>query len=144
MDIPHKINSETSISCYHKPIRLYPTLFYVDVWICDDKSYLAKVFNKYYGASVEFYEEEEIFDNYVGSISSKDNSEFKGDTRFVLKIIDLNDIGILIHELNHVYYHLCNKLNIELSFKSQEWHSYMLEYLYEESKEINTYTKIEI
>ena len=126
--------------CYLKSVRLYPTLFYVDAWICRDNNKLAKIFHKYYGASVEYYKED-ILDDYVSTVNSTNKSVFKGDKRIILKLYKM-DIGTLIHELNHVYYHLCNTIMAKISYDSQEWHSYMLEYLYEELKSISKFELI--
>lgn len=127
--------------CYFKSIRLYPSEFEVDVWIGKDRDLLAENFHKRYGASVDYYKEE-LRDNAVQVLRATMKSELKGDKVIVMNVESL-DLGILIHELNHIYYHLCSILHITLHHESQEWHSYMLEYLYEETKDIKTYKIIE-
>lgn len=127
--------------CYFKSIRLYPTDFHVDVWIGKDRDLLAETFHKRYGASVDYYKEE-LRENAVQTLSATEKSELKGDKVIVMNVQSL-DLGILIHELNHVYYHLCDILHIPLHTEAQEWHSYMLEYLYNETRDIKTFKIIE-
>ena len=126
--------------CYLKSIRLYPTLFHVDVWICSDLDLLANQFSRRYGASVEYYKED-LELNSTQDIKPTANSELKGDYTIVVNMQKL-DLPTLVHELNHVFYHLLKIIGVKISMDNSEWHSYMLEYLYEETKDIKTFKMI--
>lgn len=112
-----------------KTVPLYPTKFKLDIWVCDNLDNLAKYFNKRYGGSVEYYNEE-IDPNQVCSIESAENSQLNGQ-RIIVMNINSFDLPVIVHELNHVIYHLAKYCNIEINYDSQEWTSYLLEYLFE-------------
>lgn len=111
-----------------KTIPLYPTEFRVDVWICDDKDKLCNHFHKRYGASIEYYEGD-VTPNQVAVLNATDKSELKGETIIVMNVTSFK-MPVIVHELNHVFYHLCKILLMDMTYDNQEWHSYMLEYLY--------------
>jgi len=123
--------------CYFTSIRLYPTLFHVDVWICSDLDVIASHFNKRYGSSTEYYKED-LRNNSTQDIKPTKDSELKGDYTIVVNI-DKLDFGVLIHELNHAYYHLCEIIGAKTNKESSEWHSYMLEYLFNECKSLDKF-----
>jgi hypothetical protein len=120
-----------------KTIQLYPTEFCVDIWICNNQKNLSNHFHNRYGASEEFYFEDTL-PNQVAVINATDLSELKGETRIVMNVNSF-DTSIIVHELNHVFYHLCKILHVELTFDNQEWHSYMLEYMFNNCKDDGTF-----
>jgi len=113
----------------YKEIRLVPTLFYLDVFIGKTKE-LPKIFNNFYGASVDYYKDT-ITPLQVCTINSTHKSKFNGEIRIVLNVKNF-DIPILFHEINHVLWHLHKLTGIELNYNSQEWSSYFLENIYNE------------
>ena len=125
-----------------KEIKLLPTKFSVDVWICDNLELIAKCYNKRYGASQEYYKEE-TKPNCVWSITSTDESELKGDKTIVM-CVESWDMPIIVHELNHVIYHLAKYCHLETNYDSQEWISYMLEYLFEQCQNDGSFKPYDI
>jgi hypothetical protein len=117
---------------YFKSIPLYPTEFHVDVWICDDLDNLSVYFNKRYGASAEYYKEE-LSRNQVFTVVATSESELKG-IKTIVANMDSWDAGTIVHELNHVIFHLSNICHLEIGYNSQEWVSYMIEYLFNRCK----------
>lgn len=122
-----------------KSIPLLPTQYKVDVWICNNKSALASQFNKRYGASADYYNDI-LTPNQCSNIISTSTSELKGEHVIVVNI-KAKIASIIIHEMNHVVYYLSKITGLELNYNSQEWHSYMLEYLYTECMK-NDYKQI--
>lgn len=120
-----------------KTIRLYPTLFEVDIWLCNNLDNLSKAFNNRYGASIEYYKEE-TYQNQCGTIDSKDNSELKGRKQIVINLDEFN-ITVLYHELIHVLYHLSKITHLETTYDAQEWIAYFNEYLGTEALKIKDY-----
>lgn len=117
-----------------KTIKLLPTSWSVDIWLYEKKGELAKKFHKRYGASIEHYEEEYLQDA-VFVLSSTKKSELKGVSQIVCIVTDKRE-KVLLHELNHVVYSLFFQIGISDYPTNQEWHSYYLEYLFEEVKKI--------
>lgn len=111
-----------------KEIKLLPTHFTVDVWVCSDLDNLAKHFNQRYGASLEYYKDE-ISPNQVWTLRATPKSELKGEKRIVMNVNSF-DLGTIVHEVNHIVYHLAKLCQLETSYNSQEWVSYMLEYVF--------------
>jgi hypothetical protein len=97
---------------YFKSIPLYPTEFHVDVWICD---------------------KEELSRNQVFTVVATSESELKG-IKTIVANMDSWDAGTIVHELNHVIFHLSNICHLEIGYNSQEWVSYMIEYLFNRCK----------
>ena len=131
-----KSTNESSITAdpllctgYFKSIPLYPTAFHVDIWVCSSLDNLCKYFNKRYGASIEYYKEE-TYQNQTFTLVATENSELKGIKTIVVNV-DSWDMGVIVHELNHVIYHLSKICNLETDYNSQEWISCMIEYLFE-------------
>ena len=113
---------------FFKTVPLYPTLFHVDIWICNNQDNLCEYFHKRYGASKEYYREE-LQSNQTTTITATLDSQLKGINTIVVNMDDW-DNTIVVHEMNHVIYHLAEICGLEISTKSQEWISYMLEYLF--------------
>lgn len=113
---------------YFKTIPLLPTAFSVDVWVCSDLDNLCKYFNKRYGASIEYYQDE-ISENQTMTLISTRKSELKGKKTIVVNVDSFN-MGTITHELGHIIFHLSKICGMETNYSSQEWFCYMLEYLY--------------
>lgn len=126
---------------YFKEVRLIPTLFSVDIWVCSDSDNLAKYFNKRYGASTEYYKEN-YCNNAVEDITATESSEVGGEMRIVMHINSW-DIPTIIHELNHVIHHLARRTGLGTNYECQEWTSYMLEYLFEQCQNYGTFKTLE-
>ena len=109
-------------------IPLYPTEFSVDVWVCKSKETLAECYHKRYGASVDYYREE-LKPNAVWSLTATKDSELKRYSIIVMNIESFN-YPVIVHEINHVIFHLAKYCNVEINYESQEWVSCMLEYLF--------------
>ncbi len=109
----------------HKEIRLYPTQWMLDVWVCDDLDELAKSFAKVYGASVEHYQDM-LSPNQVCWIGKP-----TGERRIVMNIEEANH-AIIAHELIHVIFKLSDLSGIEVNQDSQEWVANLMHYLWEE------------
>lgn len=112
-----------------KEIPLYPTKFFLDLWVSDDHELLSKRFSERYGAASDYYYEE-LSPNGVCTIESGKDTELKGETRIVMNIAEINHL-VIVHEANHVLFHLSKQCGLEICWNSQEWTSYMLEYLFE-------------
>lgn len=104
--------------CYFKNIRLYPTEFEVDIWVCKDIEFLSKKFHDRYGASIEYYKDE-LRPNATQTVVSTLKSELKGDKIIIVNVETFNT-GIFLHELNHVVYYLYNIIHADLHYSAQE------------------------
>lgn len=123
-----------------KEIPLLPTKFHVDVWVCNDITLLPEKFHKRYGASIEYYKDA-LINNSVVSLISTPDAELQSTQRIVVTI-DNFDTNVIVHESNHVVYHLSKHCNLETDYNSQEWHSYMLEYIFEQCIDEKSYISI--
>jgi hypothetical protein len=124
-----------------KEVRLFPMHTMLDIWICNNQNNLCKQFSQRYGNSIEFWKEE-LGSNQVMTFKSTKDSDLKGETRIVMNITSI-DLNVMVHEYNHVVYHLAAVCNFSLTDDSQEWHSYMLEYLLENSYSGGDFKKYE-
>ena len=111
-----------------KTIPLYPTLFHVDIWICNNPDNLSEYFHKRYGAGKEYYREK-LQSNQTCTVVATQDSELQGIKTIVVNM-DNWDNNAIVHEMNHVIYHLADICGLETGTQSQEWISYMLEYLF--------------
>lgn len=123
-----------------KEVCLYPTKFRLHVWVCDDRYILAGLFHRYYGATVEYYTEN-LSKNQVATIDSSSDSVSRGHTVIVMNLSRL-DMSVLVHEINHVIYHLGSVCGVEITKSSQEWTSCMMQYIYDSSCNIKEYEKV--
>jgi hypothetical protein len=122
-----------------KEIKLLPTHFTADIWVCSNLDNLAKHFNQRYGASIEYYKDE-ISSNQCWTLAGTPKSELKGEKRIVMNVNSF-DLGTIVHEVNHVVYHLGKICQLETTYNSQEWVSYMLEYIFNQCIEKETYVQ---
>ena len=111
-----------------KTIPLYPTLFHVDIWICNNPDNLSEYFHKRYGAGKE-YHREKLQPNQTCTVVATQDSELQGIKTIVVNM-DNWDNNVIVHEMNHVIYHLADICGLETGTQNQEWISYMLEYLF--------------
>lgn len=123
-----------------KTIPLLPTQFSVDVWICNDKSALANHFNKRYGASVDYYIDN-LTPNQCMELVTTNKAELKSTHTIVVNMTALK-APVVVHEMNHVIHYLSKITGVEINQQCQEWHSYMLEYLFIECMKNNYKSKI--
>ena len=123
----------------HKRIRLYPTDFSLDVYICKDLELLCKRFAEEYGESVEYWRETYIGNdsyNSCNTISSREGSN-TGDKTVIVINMDEFSYPILAHEAFHAICDLSDITDIEVGVKSQEWVAYMIDYIMHECEELN-------
>jgi hypothetical protein len=121
-------------------IPLLPTKFKVDVWLCNDLKALSSHYDKRYAIrSSVFWNNASL--NQVSTIEAGMDSLLKGEKRIVMNINRLSH-GTIVHECNHIYYHLCKCIHTDANYDSQEWHSYMLEYLFESIINKKNYKKV--
>lgn len=125
---------------YFKEIVLLPIHIKMHAWIVNDQERMAQLFHEAYGAEKEYYYDE-ITPFQVCVISSTDDSKFKGERIIVLNILKL-DLKVLVHEINHVFYKLNKMIGQKMTQSNQEWHSYMLEHLYDQLDKLDKYTKL--
>ena len=59
-----------------KTIPLYPTLFHVDIWICNNPDNLSEYFHKRYGAGKEYYREK-LQSNQTCTVVATQDSELQ-------------------------------------------------------------------
>lgn len=128
-------------SIYFQEIDLLPSLWKLDVWVGGTSKDLAVLFNKRYGASVEYYNEEYHPDRCM-TVSSTNDSELKGRTQIVVQLYSF-DVGVVLHEINHAVWHFSKASGVEINHDSQEWQTLMLEYLFEKARHRKNYLKIE-
>jgi len=125
---------------YFKQVPLLPSMFYLDVWVCNNSQKLCEHFAKRYGGSVERYQEDYYPDMVTRIYSSKD-SELKGTTRIVLVMEDF-DNKVIAHELIHVMWHFAEECNLEMNYNSQEWQAILFEYLFTQCQFDNSFTQL--
>jgi hypothetical protein len=109
-----------------KEIRLYPSVFTLDVYVVDDASKLTDLFEERYGADEDFILT--LHTNLCLSFDTDVNSELKGNRVFVI-IFDEIRPNIVSHELIHLMWQLSEVIGIELNTHSQEWQALFMEYL---------------
>lgn len=124
---------------YFKELSLYPMEIKLHVWVLSNVEVMAELFHRHYGECPSYYKDN-ISPNQCAIISSTTNSLTKGETVIEVNISDL-ELKVLVHELNHVYYQLCEICSIDLDKASQEWHSYTLEYLYDQLDKLTKFEK---
>ena len=123
-----------------KEIRLYPSLFYLDIFITKDLKALREIFNERYGLDEDGFYGTQI--NEVGTIDSCKKSLMKGETRIYTIIESIKKSDIIVHESQHILDHLNRLTNIDLSESSTEWKSMFVEYLFTEITDKNNYKQI--
>jgi len=111
---------------YFKTIRLEPTNWSLDVIVGTDADQIATFCAARYGYSKEYHEEDADGD-WVSRFDSKEDSELKGERRIIMKLRDLKNKGIMIHELMHVLFYLEKATAIEINWSSQEWVAIFME-----------------
>lgn len=126
-----------------KNVRLWPSEWTLDVFVApfEDELAFCDLMHKRYGSSPEYYKEEMGQGKWVWSLSSTDESELKGSKAIVMKLRDFN-LGVLVHELNHVLWHFSKNSGVQLNYDSQEWGSMLLEYLFNETQDPATYQEL--
>jgi hypothetical protein len=120
----------------HKEIKLLPSQWTMDVVECANEDYekLDVWMSKRYGIPMcELDDGHNI--NAVHSIESSPKSPLKGRRLILLALNDLNDDGVLVHELLHVLWHHAKHVGYNMDYESQEWQAIMIEYIFNEVKD---------
>lgn len=109
-----------------------PFLFVrMHVWVGGDLSVLNDHFIRTYSRTVE--------DLNICQQKFTTVFDFEGESIVVVGIPDLVG-GDLLHEINHAYYFLCQIRDLLISFSAQEWHSYFLQWFFNQFKDENSYS----
>ena len=119
------------MTVYFKQIRLIPTLFLLDVYVTTKTDKLNELFKECYGLTDDYLFQDPLTPNSVMTIYSSKDSKLKGQKRFILLLESLKKMPVVVHELNHIKWHLAKETNLEIVDDSQEWQSYFMEYLTE-------------
>lgn len=129
-----------------KSFRLYPTLFYVDVWVCNNNERISEMFSEMYGASKDYYydhfNENGRIRDYCTSIIATKESKLKGEQRLIV-VLQSFDKSVITHEAHHVLCLLSDITGVELGIKAQEWGAYMVEYIYSQCIDIDSFSVYE-
>ena len=115
-----------------KEIRLYPTHFWLDIWITKNSDSLKQIFIDRYGIT-----KQELYNEPIGSdecmiLYTEKDSELAGEKRFVIVLKNNKDVSVVIHEITHLKYQLSGETAIEITKDSQEWQAYFMEYITDE------------
>lgn len=119
-----------------KEIRVYPSIWYLDVIVADNQKDLDYISKKRYGIK-----DDPILPNECSSIDSSKKSELKGERRVVISIKSLDDVETIVHELIYAIWHLARYIGYEIDYDTQEWQAVLYEYLYKEALDKNGYVK---
>jgi hypothetical protein len=123
-----------------KSIRLYPSTWYLDVYVSKSIKLLTPIFHKRYGDSIEYYSEHLALDSCTDLYSTL-KSELKGKGRIII-ILASFDLSIIIHESEHALWYFSKNAGVEMNQDSQEWQSIMIEYITEEIRKRKDYIKL--
>jgi len=121
----------------HKIIRLYPSIFHLDVLLGGTQKELNAALLNLYG----FENEEEFGRDWVHTIVSKKDSHFKSQIRIVL-VLEKLDLVTVVHEVSHILWHTANVVKYEISYETREWQAVLTEYIFAEVVDKNGYTVI--
>lgn len=123
------------LKLHRKVVDLHPfNEWKLDVFVGGGYKQLNEIFKTRYGLEYDGN------DNCVCSIESGIDSELKGHKRIVMRLQSF-DTAIMVHELLHVLWHGSRWIGYEMKYDSQEWQACMIEYLYVQCKDRNTYDK---
>lgn len=124
----------------YKSIKLIPTHINLDIYYCNNTDNLARYFSKKYGESYEYWRNCDLgsIPGYCLRIPINYDGDISNDLRLILLLNEFS-YSNLVHEINHVYYHICDIIGMKLNQKSQEIHSYYLDYLFDECVNINSF-----
>lgn len=112
-----------------KTIRLYPTSFDCDIWICDDAEYLDKCYMKRYG--VKFTDDSPIKGvAECARIDGGEDSEI-GKIKYIAMAFKEPKPSLFVHEAVHSLHHLSYWTGIETGFSAQEWNAHFVEYVFD-------------
>lgn len=110
-----------------KTIRIYPSIWEMDIVIGGTKKQLETYSEQRYGLK-----EDPITHNECITITSSKESELKGKTQFCICLKSLKDKGILVHEIVHLIWHIGESIGYKIVYDSQEWQAVLFEYIYNE------------
>jgi hypothetical protein len=126
----------------HKEIKLLPSQWTMDVVECakEDFERLDIWMHKRYGLPTCELVGQNI--NAVHSIKSSSKSILKGKKLILLAVNDLNDDGVLVHELIHALWYHAEHVGYEMHYETQEWQAIMFEYMFNEIKDKKGWKKV--
>lgn len=107
---------------YFKRIPLHPTLFELDVWVCEEKEPIASGAAEMYGETREHYEEKMQHEMCCWLV---DKEGTKRIVIFLQKIVP----EFAAHEALHATWQLAKFVGFKYSHKNQETQAYFLEYI---------------
>jgi len=111
----------------YKEIRIYPSVWTMDVIISNSEKDLKNISEKRYGIF-----DDPIMFNQCCSIHSEKKGELNCEKRVVLSLKSLKDKKTIVHELIHAIWHISEYVGYEMSYNTQEWQAVLFEYLYDE------------
>lgn len=123
-------------SVLFKEFRLFPTEFWVDVWVTTNKDKVCQLFSDRYGESKEYY----LKELRPEMVSDIDAASLNSETRIVVNLVSF-DPGVVVHEAIHVFYHLQELVKLEVM--AQEWIAYFVQYVVDNILDENTYIEME-
>jgi len=119
-----------------KEFRLFPTKFWVDVWVTTNQDKVCQLFSDRYGESKEYYLKE-LRPEMVSEINV---ATLDSETRIVVNLVSF-DPGVVVHEAVHVFYHLQAITHLEIM--SQEWIAYFIQYVVDNILDEKSYKVME-
>ena len=112
-----------------KTIRLYPTSFDCDIWICDDAEHLDKCYMKRY--NIKFTDDSPIKGKAeCASMETDGEGELKNKKQIVLAFDSISNSSF-VHESVHALHHLSKWTGLETGFDAQEWNAWFIEYVFD-------------
>ena len=121
-----------------KEIRLYPSVFTLDVYITEDASCLTEMFEERYGSDEDFILT--LDTDICLSFETEFGSTLDGDRVFVIILKHLEPY-IVAHELIHLLWQLNQTIGTNMNIESQEWQALFIEYITGEILKDNYDTK---
>lgn len=121
-----------------KTIRIYPSVWTLDVILSSKKKEYEIISQKRYGLV-----NDNINFNECNSIDTGKDCELKGRRIIVVSFKNLKDKSTIVHELIHVLWHASQYIGYSMTYDSQEWQALLFEYLYKEVLDKNGYKDYE-
>ena len=104
---------------YFKTIRLEPSEWDLDVVVTEDLEQYLEFCSKRYGLKDYLKEREE--GPWVATFETEKGTELDGEKRILMKLENLKDRGVMVHEMTHVLFHFQEATGVEINTNSQEW-----------------------
>ena len=110
-----------------KVIRIYPSVWDLDVIVGGTQKELEEISKKRYGLTYNFLQH-----NECTSIDSAINSELKGRRGVVVTIKNTTDKLTIVHEIVHAIWHIADYIGYKITYDTQEWQAILFEYIFDE------------